>query len=239
MVARFRAREGYAGVACGMNAMLLAAGRGERMRPLTDRVPKPLVPVAGFPLIDYHLRALAAADIRRVVINLSWLGEQIVEFVGNGCRYGLEVVYSDEGPQALETGGGVVRARDLLGQAPFLVINSDIWTDYPVERLTVLGPRDYAKVVLVSNPEHHPSGDFSLMDGRLRPRSERTLTFSGIGLYRHSFFDGFDEHFSLATPLHKFAASDEIAAEHHDGLWWDVGTSERLSSLQAFLVADQ
>jgi MurNAc alpha-1-phosphate uridylyltransferase len=209
------------------------------MRPLTDRHPKPLVPVAGYPLIDYHLRALAAADIRRVVINLSWLGEQIVEYVGNGRRYGVEVVYSDEGPRALETGGGVVRARELLGEAPFLVINSDVWTDYPVERLAALGPRDYASVVLVTNPEHHPSGDFSLVDGRLCARAEHTLTFSGLGLYRHEFFDGYGEHFSLATPLHKFAASGEIAAEHHEGLWWDVGTRERLNSLQRFLVADQ
>ncbi|MFK7886607.1 MAG: N-acetylmuramate alpha-1-phosphate uridylyltransferase MurU [Gammaproteobacteria bacterium] len=217
--------------------MLLAAGRGERLRPFTDHTPKPLVPVAGYPLIDYHLRALAAADVRRVVINLAWLGEQIAEFVGDGQRYGIEVVYSDEGDEALETGGGVVHAREWLGEEPFWVINSDVWTDYPLERLTALAPRDVAHVVLVSNPEHHPHGDFGLSDGRLRETGDTRFTFSGIGLYRHEFFDGYQQRFSLADPLHKFAASGEVAAEHHKGSWWDVGTRERLNSLQEFLVA--
>lgn len=217
--------------------MLLAAGRGERLRPLTDSRPKPLVDVAGYPLIDYHLRALAAADVRRVVINLSWLGEQIVDAVGDGGDYGLDVRYSDEGAHALETGGGVTRALPLLGDEPFLVINADVWTDYPLDRLTKLASGTAASVVLVDNPAHNPDGDFDLREARLT--NDRRYTFSGIGLYRPAFFEGYGERYSLATPLRDGAARGDVAAEHFPGQWWDVGTAQRLSALRSFLAGDR
>lgn len=215
-----------------MNAMILAAGRGERLRPLTDHTPKPMLHIAGFPLLDYHLRALAAADVRRVVINLSWLGQQITDAIGNGAAYGLDVRYSDEGEQALETGGGVVRALELLGDEPFLVVNGDVWTDFPYATLDRLPDDDLAHVVLVRNPAHNASGDFSVRDGRLCAIEQRSLTFSGIGLYRPEFFHGYGERFSLAVPLREHAAAGHVAATVFDGRWFDVGTLQRLGDLQ-------
>jgi len=222
-----------------MNAMLLAAGRGMRLRPLTDSTPKPLLAVAGYPLLDYHLRALAAADVRRVVINVSWLGQQIVAAIGDGERYGLDVRYSDEGEQALETGGGVVRALPLLGDAPFLVINADVWTDFPFATLDRLADEDLARVVLVENPAHHPSGDFSVADGRLIADDEPAFTFSGVGLYRPEFFRGYGERFSLAVPLREYAINGRVAAHRFAGRWWDVGTAQRLKDLARFLAGDR
>ncbi len=222
-----------------MNAMLLAAGRGERLRPLTDHLPKPLVGVGGYTLIDYHLRALAAADVRTVVINLSWLGEQIVAAVGDGSGYGLDVRYSDEGAHALETGGGVLRASALLGDDPFLVVNGDIWTDFPYATLDRLAPDDVASVVLVPNPAHNPDGDFSLDGGCLRNVGDPRFTFGGIGLYCREFFAGYGDRFSLAKPLRAQADSDRVKAQVFEGQWWDAGTRDRLTALQQFVVPDR
>lgn len=218
-----------------MIAMLLAAGRGERLRPLTDRTPKPLVEVAGYSLLDYHLRALAAADVRRVIINTSWLAGQIHAAVGDGSQYGLEVLYSDEGSTALETGGGVARALEFLGDDPFLVINGDVWTDYPYADLAAPGGMDLARVVMVANPAHNPGGDFCVHEGRLRLAGTRTLTFAGVGIYHRDFFLERSRRFSLAQPLREFAAADRVAAVEFDGQWWDVGTLDRLRALDAWL----
>ena len=153
-----------------MRAMILAAGRGERMRPLTDQYPKPLLTVAGKPLIEYHLESLAAAGVRDVVINLAWLGEKIMEHVGDGHRWGVRVRYSPEGRNALETGGGIHRALPLLGPAPFWVVNGDVWTDYPLSRLPA-EPQGLAHLVLVDNPPHNETGDFHLDQGHGHHRS--------------------------------------------------------------------
>jgi N-acetyl-alpha-D-muramate 1-phosphate uridylyltransferase len=218
-----------------MKAMILAAGRGERMRPLTDTTPKPLLPVAGRPLIAHHLEALHAAGVREVVINLSWLGEQIAEQLGDGARYGLRLHYSHEGEPALETGGGIFKALPLLGPEPFLVVNGDVWTDYPFERL-LQAPRGVAHLVLVPNPTHHPEGDFALAGERLVLDGER-LTFSGIGVYRPELFEGCAPGaFALAPLLRKAAAAGQVSGEAFAGRWYDIGTPARLQTLEALLA---
>ena len=160
--------------------MILAAGRGERMRPLTLDRPKPLLEVGGLPLIVHHLHALAMAGFRDVVVNVSWLGSQIEAALGDGSRYNVRLAYSDEGPEPLETGGGIFRALPLLGPAPFLVLNGDVWTDYPYAKLREsLRPTDLAHLVLVGNPDHNPDGDFVLRAGRIVEEPGERLTFSG------------------------------------------------------------
>jgi len=216
-----------------MKAMILAAGRGERMRPLTDHTPKPLLPVAGQPLIVHYLEALAGAGVRDVVINLSWLGEQIRAALGDGGRWGLRIAYCDEGPQALETGGGIFNALPLLGNEPFLVVNGDVWTDYPFEAL-LRPPRDLAHLVLVSNPAHHPDGDFGLQGGRSADGDggQQRFTFSGIGVYRRELFDECRPGpFRLAPLLQAAAAAGRVDGEYYAGGWQDVGTPERLREL--------
>ncbi len=176
-----------------MKALVLAAGRGERMRPLTDRVPKPLLPVAGRPLIAYHLDALARAGVRDVVINVSWLGERIRAALGDGARYGVRIAYSDEGAQALETGGGIRNALPLLGREAFLVVNGDTWSDFDFRTLTLDPEVDgaaLARLVLVENPAHHRHGDFGLEGDRIVERATARLTYSGIGIYRPELFAG-------------------------------------------------
>jgi N-acetyl-alpha-D-muramate 1-phosphate uridylyltransferase len=220
-----------------MKAMILAAGRGERMRPLTDRLPKPLLPVCGRALIDYHLEALASAGFCDVVINIAYRGVQIVEH----CRqhdYGLKLHFSDEGPRALETGGGIRRALPLLGQAPFVVINGDIHTDYPFERLRhcALPARELARLVMVPNPAHRENGDFVLAEGLLQDEGGPRLTFSGIGLYRAELFAGTqDGAFPLAPLLRAAMREGRVGGERYDGRWCDVGTPERLAQLEAEL----
>ncbi|HID49023.1 MAG TPA: nucleotidyltransferase family protein [Chromatiales bacterium] len=214
-----------------MKAMLLAAGRGERMRPLTDTMPKPLLEVAGKALIEYHLEALHRAGIEEVVINHAWLGEVIETRLGDGRRYGLHLVYSPEIPAALETAGGIIQALPLLGDAPFLVINSDIWTDYPLRHLP-REPDGLAHLVLVDNPPQHPAGDFHLEDGRVHAEGEPRLTYSGIGVYRPDLFAGLAPGVRPLAPLLREAMqAGQISGEPYSGAWFDVGTPERLAAL--------
>lgn len=220
-----------------MKAMVLAAGRGERMRPLTLDRPKPLLEVAGMPLIGHHLHALAMAGFRDVVVNLSWLGDQIRAALGDGSRYNVRVRYSDEGPEPLETGGGIFRALPLLGPAPFMVLNGDVWTDFPYAKLREsLRSTDLAHLVLVQNPTHNPGGDFVLRAGRIveggsSDESER-LTFSGVGIYRPELFRGCEDGaFKLAPLLRAAAREGRVGGELHDGEWMDIGTPERLEEL--------
>jgi MurNAc alpha-1-phosphate uridylyltransferase len=218
--------------------MLLAAGFGERMRPLTLSTPKPLLEVGGRALIDWHLHALSAAGVREVVINVSWLAEQILEHCGDGGAYGLEIAYSRE-EEPLETAGGIINARPLLGEEPFAVINADIWTDFPLPDLFKRTlPEAGAHLVLVDNPAHHPGGDFSLMDERIVERHGDTFTFSGMALYHPRFFDGFGRGKRPLRPLLERAIAEErLHGEHYLGRWTDVGTPERLAQLEEMLRA--
>jgi len=222
-----------------MKAMLLAAGRGERMRPITDSLPKPLVPLAGRPLIAWHLAALARAGIKEVVINLSWLGGLLREALGDGARFGLRISFSEEGPVPLETGGGIFRALPLLGPEPFLVINADIWTDMDFARLT-LEPGAHAHLMLIPNPPHHPRGDFGLEGELVVNRDSDRFTYSGVGVYRPEFFAGCrHERFPLLPLLNRAIAARLARGELYRGQWCDVGTPERLAGLEARVRALQ
>ncbi|MEJ2453416.1 MAG: nucleotidyltransferase family protein [Candidatus Thiodiazotropha sp.] len=213
-----------------MKAMILAAGRGERMRPLTDRLPKPLLPVAGKPLIVHHIERLAASGIRQLVINHAHLGQMIEAELGDGSAWGVNIHYSPEG-SALETGGGIFRALPLLGEAPFLVVNGDIWCDIDFSRLG-LPQGMLAHLVLVPNPSHHPRGDFVLQGGRVSDSEGERLTFSGIGVYHPRLFAGCQPGaFPLAPILRKAMAESKVSGIQHPGLWVDVGTAERLQTL--------
>jgi MurNAc alpha-1-phosphate uridylyltransferase len=216
--------------------MILAAGRGERMRPLTDRVPKPLLEVGGRRLIEHHLDALVRAGFRDVVVNLAHRGQQIREALGDGAAYGLRIQYSDESPEALETGGGILKALPLLGEGPFLVVNGDVWTDYPFPARELPESR-LAHLVLVDNPTHHPEGDFHLDDGRLSNAGGPRLTFAGIGYYRAALFAGCRQGaFPLAPLLRAACDRGLVGGEHHRGAWTDVGTPERLDALRRRLA---
>ncbi len=222
-----------------MRAMVLAAGRGERMRPLTDTLPKPLLPVGGQPLIAWHLVALARAGITEVVINLSWRGAQLRAALGDGARYGVRISWSDEGPVPLETGGGIFHALPLLGPGPFLVVNGDIWTDIDFGRLR-LEEDAHAHLMLIPNPAHHPRGDFGLEDGRVVSRDHDRLTYSGVGIYRPEFFAGCSAgRFPLLPLLNRAIDARRLRGELHRGDWCDVGTPERLASLDARVRALQ
>jgi len=211
--------------------MLLAAGRGERLRPLTDTTPKALVEVRGQSLIERHLRALQSAGVETVVINLGWLGEKIVERIGSGASYGLSVVYSPEGDNVLETGGGIARALPLLGEQPFLVINADIYTDMPVPRAD-LETGTAAKLILVATPSYRELGDFDLVAGRVRNSLSPSLTFSGVAIYRPEFFAGCSPgRFSIVPMLRAAADADQLAGEFYAGAWNDAGTPQRLAEI--------
>ena len=216
-----------------MKAMILAAGRGERMRPLTDQTPKPLLQAGKYKLIEYHLHNLASAGFKDIVINVAWLGEQIIEALGDGSAYGLNIQYSNEGEQALETGGGIYKALPLLGDDPFLVINGDIFTDYPLNKLNGHVPEGKAHLVLVSNPEHNPDGDFCISQDKLALEGNKKYTFSGIGIYTRDFF-GQQENaiFPLAPLFRKYAEQHLITAELYEGNWQDIGTIERLEKIR-------
>lgn len=215
-----------------MIAMVLAAGRGERMRPLTDHTPKPLLQAGRHRLIEYHLQALVHAGVEQVVINHAHLGDQIEAFLGDGSRYGTRIFYSAEG-RALETGGGIRHALPLLGDGTFVVVNGDIWTDFDFSRLNNLPDSDdLAHLVLVDNPPHHPGGDFALTDGRVQAEGADRLTFSGIGAYRASLFrDRAEGAFPLAPLLREAMDAGRVSGEHHRGRWLDIGTPQRLADL--------
>ena len=216
--------------------MILAAGRGERMRPLTDHTPKPLLPVAGKPLIEHQVERVAEAGFRRIVINHAWLGEQIEKQLGDGSRWKLSIDYSAEG-EALETGGGIHRALPLLPD-PFIVINGDIWTDLDYRSLRIT-QRDLATLVMVPNPSHNPEGDFILQHDRIQHASAagERLTFSGIGVYRHALFAGCKPgKFPLAPLLREAMQEGRVGGVRHEGLWIDVGTPERLEQLEQYLA---
>jgi MurNAc alpha-1-phosphate uridylyltransferase len=212
-------------------AMILAAGRGERLRPLTDTTPKPLLRVRGQPLIERHVVRLAQAGVRRILINLAWLGSQISDYLGDGARYGVAIIYREERPQALETAGGIFRALPHLGPGPFAAVNGDIYTDFPFDTLRIAAGRD-AHLVLVQNPPQHPQGDFGLAQGLALASATSRFTFSGIAVYRSAFFAGCkDGVFPLKPLLLKSIAARRCSAELYSGLWEDVGTPERLQAL--------
>lgn len=220
-----------------MKAMILAAGRGRRLRPLTDHLPKSLAEVGGRALIDWHLRALARAGFEAVVINLSWRGQQIRAHVGDGSAFGIEVNYSDEGEQALDTGGGIHHALPLLGDAPFAVINADVFTDYPLEQLRRCQP-GAAHLVLVPNPEHNPDGDFVLSDGQIVATGTPRYTFAGLGVYHPRLFANREAgEFRLSEVLAPAIPGGRVSGELYEGTWIDVGTQERLAQARA-LVRD-
>ncbi|TDF82973.1 N-acetylmuramate alpha-1-phosphate uridylyltransferase MurU [Pseudomonas sp. H9] len=219
-----------------MKAMILAAGKGERMRPLTLHTPKPLLPVAGVPLIEYHLRALQAAGFKEVVINHAWLGEQIEAHLGNGAGWGLSISYSPEG-EPLETGGGIFKALPLLGTQPFVLVNGDVWTDYDFSRLPQQ-PTGLAHLVLVDNPGHHGKGDFCLQQGLVSDGQDGavTLTYSGIAVIDPALFDGCSAGaFKLAPLLRESMALGQVTGEHFAGHWVDVGTQERLAEVEQLI----
>ncbi|WP_040259813.1 N-acetylmuramate alpha-1-phosphate uridylyltransferase MurU [Pseudomonas massiliensis] len=218
-----------------MKAMILAAGKGERMRPLTLHTPKPLLRAAGIPLIEHQVRALARAGHRELVINHAWLGEQIEAYLGTGERWGVSIAYSPEG-QPLETGGGIYKALPLLGASPFILVNGDVWTDYAYARLS-LAPGALAHLVMVDNPEHHPVGDFALRNGYLAssPGSEG-LTYSGIAVLDPALFAGcVPGAFKLAPLLRQAMDQGRVTGEHYRGRWVDVGTPERLAEVDRLL----
>ncbi|MFC0678820.1 N-acetylmuramate alpha-1-phosphate uridylyltransferase MurU [Lysobacter korlensis] len=233
-----------------MNALIFAAGLGERMRPLTDHTPKPLLQVAGRPLIVWHLEKLAALGVREVVVNTSWLADQFPHALGDGSRWGLRIRYSFEGPTPLETGGGMWHALSLLGADrghPFIAVNGDVWTDYDFRQLP-REPRGDAHLVLVDNPVQHPTGDFALDGDTVRSDGPARLTFSGIGVYRPALLDrwrsvigdapGVDAsppRFKLAPLLRAAMATGRVTGEHHHGEWTDVGTPQRLAELDTRL----
>jgi N-acetyl-alpha-D-muramate 1-phosphate uridylyltransferase len=216
----------------GLCAMVLAAGRGERMRPLTDSTPKPLLTVRGKPLIVYHLERLAALGVRDVVINIAWLGEQIRAALGDGAAWNLRIRYSEEGTGALETGGGIFKALPWLGTNAFLVVNADVFTDLDFSMLQI-HDQALAHLVLVPNPPQHPNGDFALSGGRVEAQGSPRFTYSGIGLYRATLFEGCAAgKFPLKPLLDRAIQAQRLHGECYRGLWSDVGTVERLQALQ-------
>ena len=222
-----------------MRAMILAAGYGKRMRPLTDHTPKPLLQAGGKPLIDHHIEALRTAGVEQLVVNTGWLGERLEARLGDGARLGVSIRWSREGTP-LETAGGIRRALPLLGPDPFLLVNGDIWTDYDFSAL-VDAPvgDDLARLVLVDNPAHHDSGDFHLTaGGRVSDNAEPRLTYAGIARLDPALFAALDDgERRLAPVLRAAMARGRVSGEHHRGHWWDIGTPERLAALDRFLAA--
>ena len=228
-----------------MKAMILAAGRGERMRPLTDHTPKPLLKVGGNPLIVWHIENLAKAGFKEIVINHAHLGQQIEEALGEGKQWGVHIQYSPE-KVALETAGGIANALHLLGDAPFLVVNGDVFTDINFQTAAlqanihaasrgIKNPR--AHLVLVNNPPQHPKGDFAIENGMLKNEGETMLTFSGVGVYHPDLFASITrgEPAKLAPLLRQAIAESQATAEHYQGVWHDIGTPERLRKLDTQL----
>jgi MurNAc alpha-1-phosphate uridylyltransferase len=210
--------------------MILAAGRGERMRPLTDDMPKPLLPVSGKPLIDYHIENLARVGVRDLVVNLAWKGAQLKAAIGDGTRFGVRIEYSDEGDAALETGGGVCKALPLLGSDPFIVVSGDIWTTFPFESLS-LERGDVAHFVVVPNPDFHSRGDFGL-NGRRMTDCGAKYTYANIGMFRPEFFAGRrPDKFALAPLMFEWIRAGRVSGELFEGPWHNVGTPAQLADL--------
>jgi MurNAc alpha-1-phosphate uridylyltransferase len=227
-----------------MRAMILAAGRGERMRPLTDHTPKPLLPAGGKPLIVWHIEQLVSAGIADLVINHAHLGMQIEQALGDGSQFGARIRYSNEGT-ALETAGGIANALHLLGEQPFAVVNGDVYCDYnfshlPSRAAALANSEDMAHLVLVDNPEHNLKGDFGLHNGRITDTAPK-FTFSGIGLYKPQLFADIPRgtKAALAPLLREQIALGSVSGEHHRGTWIDVGTPQRLADLDAQLRSSQ
>jgi MurNAc alpha-1-phosphate uridylyltransferase len=225
-----------------MRAMILAAGRGERMRPLTDQTPKVLLEAGGKPLVQWHVEKLWRAGFDRIVVNHAWLGEQIEQALGDGSRFGPRIVYSPEA-QALESAGGIARALPLIGAETFLVVNGDVFTDFDFTRLVprlgaLAANRLLAHLVLVDNPPHHPAGDFALQGEHVAPDGDTRLTFSGIGIYRPELFGSIaaGSRAQLAPLLRAAMRQRVVSGEHYAGLWFDVGTPARLEELNRVLA---
>jgi len=218
------------------NALIFAAGRGERMRPLSDATPKPLLRVGGKRLIEWHLEKLAARGVRDVVINTSHLAGQFPAALGDGARWNLRIAYSYEGPEPLETGGGMRRALPLLGAAPFIAVNGDVWTDFDFAALPE-EPSGLAHLVVVDNPPQHANGDFVLRDGRLHDEASPRLTFAGIGVYRPELIAPLAEgRFGIVPSLRAAMRAGQVEGQHHLGRWTDVGTPQRLADLDRELT---
>lgn len=216
-----------------MQAMILAAGRGERMLPLTENTPKPLLKVNGKPLIQHQIERLVNAGYTNIVINHGPMGDQIENFIGDGTGFNAKICYSAEHDNLLDTGGGIFKALTLLGSDPFLVVNADVWTNYPFSNLPDNLP-GLAHLVLVDNPPQHRQGDFALLNGRVHQTGERMLTFSGIGVYRPELFEGCSTGpFPLAPLLCNAMQHEQVTGEYFQGLWSDIGTPDRLKQLQA------
>ncbi len=214
-----------------MTAMILAAGLGSRMRPLTDHTPKPLLEVGGKPLIVWHIEQLKKAGFQNIVINVAYLGQQIIDYLGDGSKYAVNIVFSDEQNEgALETAGGIIKALDYLSET-FLVVNGDVWTDYAYENTFELVEDKLAHLVLVKNPEHNLKGDFFLSG------TEKKYTFSGIGYYSKELFKNLSYGKSpLAPLLFEAVENKKLTSEYHNALWYDIGTPERLISLNNLLL---
>ena len=225
-----------------MKAMILAAGYGKRLRPLTDRIPKPMIPVAGKPLLQHHIERLVAMGIKEVVINISWLAEQIESFFGDGSNFGIRIVWSRES-EPLETGGGILKALPILGDAPFLLINGDIWTDFPLSTVTdvALEGDQSAWLLLVNNPQHNPAGDFGFQEGFVSYESGLKYTFSGISVFKPMLFADYAKNrmeascFPLRDVLRPAIESKRIIGSVYAGHWCDVGTIERYNELNKHL----
>lgn len=219
--------------------MILAAGRGERMRPLTDSLPKPLLKVAGKMLIEYHLEKIKTAQITDVIINHAWLGSKIEQALGDGSRYGLNIKYSAEN-EALETAGGIINALPLLGNEPFIVINGDVFCDYDFS--TLMAPLSgLAHLILVDNPAHHAEGDFVLTrSGEVKQTGDNKLTFSGIGIYHPDLFKNrIKGKLALAPVLREAMDNHIVTGSYYQGIWHDIGTAERLNELDLYLKNNQ
>jgi len=223
-----------------MKAMILAAGRGERLRPLTDTTPKPMLPLNGKPLLEHHINRLVAIGVKDIVINTCWLGEQIEAYFADGRDFGVNISWSRES-EALETGGGIRHALPFLGDQPFLLINGDVWSDFTLSELaeTALPAELDARLVLVNNPEHNPQGDFSLDGNLVSYRENQRFTFSGISIFRPQLFAAYQssagQNFPLRDVLRPAILAGRVAGSIHTGSWYDVGTVERYQQLEAFV----
>ncbi|WP_016954173.1 N-acetylmuramate alpha-1-phosphate uridylyltransferase MurU [Catenovulum agarivorans] len=223
-----------------MKAMILAAGQGKRMRPLTETTPKPLLKVAGKCLIEYQIEALVKAGITELVINHAWLGEQIPAYLGNGEKYSCNIQYSAEPIDAYETAGGIIHAFKLLQDDIFIVINSDVWCDFDYQQLNQIKLGDkLAHLILVANPEHNPKGDFGLKNSMLNLNQDTKYTFAGIGLYHKDLFAGDHQMpLPLGPLLKQFIVAGKVSGQLHQGCWFDIGTPERLAQIEQ-LVANK